>query len=97
MVRIAKRKAPANPLRYLEDWQASLSDDVKGGSFLQSTSEAGGSVGFAILPGFNPHSMIRLLEEAIQKLSTDADPVNPSFLQPRRIKRLRVSFAKAVI
>ena len=96
VVRIAKRKSPANPLRYLEEWQATLSEEVAGGTILSSTSEAGGSASFTVLPGFNPHSMARLIEEAIQVLSSQLDPINPN-LTPRRIRRLRASFAKAVI
>ena len=97
VVRRAKRKAPSGVLAYLETWQdALMDDDVASGKMLISTAEAGGSVSFSALPGYSPIEMLRLVEEAIQWLQTQADPNNPN-LTPRRIKRMRVSFAKAVL
>jgi hypothetical protein len=87
LIRIATKKQPANPKGFLEDLQVALFDgSVAEGKVLISTSEAGGEVTFAIPDGFTPITLLRLVESAIKEL--EGKP---------KIRRLRVSFAKAVI
>src|SRR5262245_38376136 len=75
---------------------AILGGGVQDGQVLVSTSEPGGSVSFTLPPGHTPLELAALNEEAIAFCAQFPDPDSPD-LTARRIKRLRASFAKAVI
>jgi len=70
--------------------------EVTDGKTLVSTSEAGGTVTFALPNNLGPAEIMALAEEAIEWLDNQPDPANPN-LSPRRIRRLRVSFDKAAV
>ena len=69
--------------------------DFSNGKTVISTQEADGSVSFSIPDQLSPAEVVALAMEAIAWLKAQPDPNNPN-VYPRRIKRLRVSFAKAV-
>ena len=71
-------------------------DQPPGAPVNDSSAEAGGSVTFSIPPGHSPLDLMALCQEALDWCNQFPDPNNPPATQ-RRIKRLRVSFAKAVI
>jgi hypothetical protein len=71
--------------------------EVVGGKTLISTSEAGGVATFSLMTDFTPAEIVSLAMEAITWIQQQPDPLNPSLYPPRRIKRLRASFAKATI
>ncbi|MGN6556216.1 MAG: hypothetical protein ACTHLW_21100 [Verrucomicrobiota bacterium] len=73
---------------------ALIGDGVQNGQILVSTSEAGGSVSFALPPGHTPLELAILNEEAIKFCNHFNDPENPP-LTGRRIQRLRASFWRA--
>ena len=96
LARVAKLKNSADPVGFLETLLQSLYDDnIADGKVLISTTENGGNATFTIPPGETPMSLAELVSETITWLESQADPANPDF--GRRIKRLRVSFNKAVI
>lgn len=70
--------------------------EVTNGKTVISTTEAGGTVTFVVADSLGPAEVLTLAEEAIEWLDQQPDPANPN-LSPRRIRRLRVSFDKAVI
>jgi hypothetical protein len=75
--------------------------EFSNGKTLISTSEAGGSVSFMLPSDFGPADVMTLAMEAIQRIKAgdfgpSEDNLDPYANWPR-IKRLRVSFAKATI
>lgn len=71
------------------------------GKTLVSTSENGGSVSFSLGGAFTPDEVTALCMECIMRIKAgdfgdDETNINP-YMGLRRIKRLRVSFAKATI
>lgn len=97
LVRVAKIKNSAAPLQFLKDLLVAIYDggDFSSGKILINSQEAGGAVTFAIPAGHSPKSLMALVEEAIEWLEQQDDPTDPD-LSPRRIRRLRASFVKAV-
>lgn len=97
LVRIATIKSPGTPLVWLKALLVAIYDggDFSSGKILVSSTEVGGTVTFAVPPGHTPQSLLCLVESAIEWLQQQPDPTSPN-LSPRRIRRLRVSFAKAV-
>ena len=75
---------------------AIFSDELQNGKILISSAEAGGTVTFAIPTGHSPLEIMALAQEAIDWCNQFPDPDNPP-ATARRIRRLRVSFDKAVI
>ncbi|MDE2100952.1 MAG: hypothetical protein KGL39_27140 [Patescibacteria group bacterium] len=75
--------------------------EFSNGKVLVSTNEAGGSVSFMVPGDFGPDEVMALAYEAIQRIkSGDFGPNEDSpdpYFNLRRIKRLRISFAKATI
>lgn len=97
LVRVAMLKGGESPKKFLEKLLLSIHDTgINNGTILVGTSENGGSATFQITNEFNPDTFSDLVEEAIEWLEQQPDPNNPN-LSPRRIKRLRVTFNKAVI
>lgn len=96
LVRVATIKSPGTPLVWLKALLVAIYDggDFTSGKILISSTEAGGTVTFAIPPGHTPQSLMCLVELAIQWLTKQPDPTTPN-LSPRRLRRLRASFAKA--
>ncbi|MEY2466758.1 MAG: hypothetical protein QOD03_1279 [Verrucomicrobiota bacterium] len=74
---------------------AIFSDELQNGKILISTAEAGGTITFAIPAGHSPLEIMALAQEAIDWCNQFPDPNNPP-ATARRIRRLRVSFAKAI-
>ena len=78
-----------------------FSTEFTDGKTLVSSSEAGGSVSFSVPFNFGPDQVMTLAMEAIQRIKAGdfgPDENNPDpYLNMRRIKRLRASFAKATI
>jgi hypothetical protein len=74
---------------------AIFSDELQNGKILISTGEAGGTVTFAVPAGHTPLEIMALAQEAIDYCNQFPDPNNPP-ATARRIRRLRVSFAKAI-
>lgn len=72
--------------------------EFSNGSTVISTSEAGGNVTFSLMSDLTPGDVAALAMECLSRLKAGdfGDEEDPD-LVPRRIKRLRVSFAKAVI
>lgn len=68
---------------------------IQDGKVLIGTAEAGGSTTFAVPPGHEPLELLALAQEAIDYCNQFSDPDNPP-TTARRIRRLRVSFAKAI-
>ena len=66
----------------------------RNGRTVVSTSEAGGSTTFSIPADLAPDDVMDLATEALDFITSQADPNNPS-ASSRRIKRFRASFAKA--
>jgi hypothetical protein len=64
------------------------------GRTLIRTSEAGGSVEFAIAADLSPAEVMEITEQALQIVEQSDDPTNPE-MPTRRIQRLRASFAQA--
>jgi hypothetical protein len=71
--------------------------EITDGRILIHSAEAGGVTQFAMLPDMSPAEIIDIIEETITWIQAQADPLNPPLYVPRRIKRLRASFAKSVI
>jgi hypothetical protein len=71
--------------------------EITDGKILIHSAEAGGATQFALLPDMSPAEIVDLLMETITWIQTQPDPANPCVYPPRRIKRLRASFAKATI
>jgi hypothetical protein len=98
MALAAKKSASAGktPIQVLEDIVVGkFTTEFSDGRTVISTSEAGGSTTFAVVPDMGPNDIVALAMETIGWINEQADPVNYE-TTPRRIKRLRVSFAKAV-
>src|SRR5262249_34920051 len=97
-LRSAKRaaKEAGKPLSQVLDEinSAILRNGVQNGVVVIGSSEAGGSTSFALPSGPTPLELAALNEEATAYCAECADPENPD-LTTRRIKRLRVSFAKS--
>lgn len=70
-------------------------DELQNGKILISSAEAGGTVSFAIPAGHSPLEIMALAQEAIDWCHQFSDPDHPP-KTARRIRRLRVSFAKAL-
>ena len=75
---------------------AIFSDELQNGKILISSTEAGGTVTFALPPGHTPLEIMALAQEALDWCSQFPDPNNPP-ASSRRIRRLRASFDKAAI
>jgi hypothetical protein len=71
--------------------------DITQGKTLVRMTEAGGDAGFALMADMSPAEIVALAMEAITWIQTQPDPLNPNIYPPKRIKRLRVSFAKGTI
>jgi hypothetical protein len=67
---------------------------AKGRTVIQ-TSEAGGSVQFAIPDGLSPAEVMEMAGRALRWIDSRPDPNNPGL--PREVTRLRVSFDRASI
>ena len=67
------------------------------GRTLVSTSANGHSVQFALPSELGPGDVLEVAELALQRLDQQADPNGPPEAAPRRVKRLRASFAKAQV
>lgn len=97
-VRAASRaaKAAGKPLSTVLDEinDGILASGPQSGGIVISSSEAGGSVTFALPPGHTPLELAALNEESIAWCNQWPDPENPPMVC-RRIKRMRASFAKA--
>lgn len=90
--------AEITPTSILEGIQAGkFGAEITDGKILTHSAEAGGVTQFALLPEMSPADIIDLIEETITWIQTQCDPLNPPLYAPRRIKRLRASFAKATI
>jgi hypothetical protein len=86
------------PIAVLEDIVLGrFSSEFQDGKTVIASSEAGGSVSFAMAGDLNPAEIMSLAMEEITRISQEPDPSNPPAYPPRRIMRLRVSFAKATI
>jgi hypothetical protein len=105
LVASAKRRAPDGRalVDFIGDIQdAIFSDNIQDGKVLVSSAEAGGTVTFAMPPGHSPLELMALCQEAIAwcyQFPNPNDPKRPdgtSALIPRRIKRFKVSFRKAI-
>ena len=74
--------------------------ELSEGKTLISTSEAGGTATFAMI-GVSPDDIAAMACECLTILTTEFDDPNAvvwtDLIQTKRIKRLRVSFAKATI
>jgi len=70
--------------------------EATNGRTVVSTSEAGGSVSFHFPDMLTPAEVMALAEEALEYCAQFSDPNNPP-LTFRRIRRMRVSFAKGAI
>ncbi len=71
--------------------------EVANGKTLISTTEAGGSATFALMGSFGPDEIMSLVMETIVWINSQPDPEDYEPYPTRRIKRLRASFAKAMI
>lgn len=89
----AQGKKPADVLGeiILGHFNTSITD----GKTVISTTEANGTTTFALASEMSPPEIVALAMEAVAWVESQADPENPNPI-PRRIKRLRVSFAKAM-
>ena len=72
------------------------STSVVNGQTILSTSEAGGSVTFTFERAYTPAELAVMAEEALEWVSTLADPENPP-LDVARYNRLHPTFHKAVL
>jgi len=97
-----QQSAGKNPVEQLEEIViGKFNSEFTDGKTLVSTSENGGSASFSLGGAFTPDEVTALAVEAIQRIKAgdfgvDENNLNP-YLNFRRIKRLRVSFAKATI
>lgn len=73
---------------------AIFNGEVQDGKVLVGSAEAGGTSSFMIPPGHAPLEIMELAQEALDWCGQFADPDNPPKAS-RRIRRLRISFAKA--
>ena len=73
---------------------AIFNGELRDGKVLIGSAEAGGSITFTVPPGHSPLEIMELLQEAINWCHQFPNPENPT-QHSRRIRRLRVSFAKA--
>jgi len=89
---------PATPTTVLEDIVlGKFTTELSDGKTLISTDEAGGTATFALMGTFTAIEVVALAMEAITWLRQQPDPDDPEIYPSRRIRRLRVSFDKAVI
>lgn len=88
-------KTPADVLESIV--LGKFDNELKEGKTLISSSEAGGSFSFSIVGGLSPADVVELAMEALTWLNQQPDPLNPEVFPSKRIKRLRVSFAKATV
>lgn len=72
-----------------------FTSSVANGRTIIQTAEAGGSVQFAIPDGLSPAEVMEMAGRALRWIESQPDPDNPG--RPREIRRLRVSFDRAVI
>ena len=91
----ASGKTPADMLE--EIVIGKFSSELSDGKTVISVTEAGGTSSFAIVGGMTPADIVEIAMEALTWLQDQEDPANPPVVPAKRIKRLRVSFAKATI
>lgn len=70
--------------------------EMQSGKTLIHSAEAGGVTEFSVGGELSPSDVVEIAMEALAWLKDQPDPLNPPLYPSRRIKRLRVSFAKAV-
>ena len=70
--------------------------NVVNGQTVLATSEAGGSVTFTFERAYTPRELAVMAEEALEWVTTLADPENPP-LDVARYNRLHPTFHKAVL
>lgn len=84
------------PVQVLEDIVlGKFNSEVSDGKTLISTTEGGGTAQFALIGSFTPDEILSLVMETIVWINSQTDPANYEPYPTRRIKRLRVSFAKS--
>lgn len=94
-IRAAKLQQPNNPRAALEAIiLGQFSSVAQNGRTVIATSRDGLSATFTLPDSLGPGDVMAYAEEAIEYLSSLADPNNPN-LSPRRIKRLRANFINA--
>lgn len=89
--------APKTPIQVLEDIVIGrFRTEISDGKTVIAATEGGGSVTFSLPAELGPGDVTELAMRAIAFIRSCPDPNNPP-LYPRIIRRLRASFAKAVI
>jgi hypothetical protein len=93
-------QTPLKPVAIIESIIAGkFTTEFSDGKTLISTTEAGGTASFMVPDGFGPADVMSLALEALQRIKNgdfgpDEDNLDP-YLNFKRIKRLRCSFAQA--
>jgi hypothetical protein len=84
------------PTEVLEDIIVGrFTTDFQDGKTVISTTEAGGTTTFALASDMSPAEVVALAMEAVSWIKSQPNPDAPE-IYPRRLKRLRVSFRKAM-